>query len=91
MAVQITPRLDFCAARLYGQYSTSRNGKPWPCNSVICMERDSLSLGSFGGLWLFPFGILLFESGFLPRQRKSFSPHRRVGYNLIWFPGVFCV
>jgi Domain of unknown function (DUF4386) len=35
-----------------------RNGKPWPCNSLICMERGLLSPGSFGACGFSPSGFL---------------------------------
>jgi hypothetical protein len=37
-----------CTARISCRYSTNHNGKPWPCNSSICMQRDSVSPGFFG-------------------------------------------
>jgi Domain of unknown function (DUF4386) len=40
--------LSLLRARISCQYSTNRNGRPWPCNSLICMERDSSSPVFFG-------------------------------------------
>jgi len=46
-------------------YWASRNAKPWPCCSSICIATGTLSAGSLA--LAFFFGLLVFKSGFLPR------------------------
>src|SRR5205807_541610 len=39
----------------------------WLWRSSMCTVMDLMSPEYFGGLWLFPLGLLVFRSGFLPR------------------------
>ena len=39
----------------------------WAYCLFVCIVRGSLSTRSSGGVWLFPFGLFVFRSGFLPR------------------------
>ena len=47
--------------------STNRNGMPWVIFFIRLHSQGILINEIFWGLWLFPFGLLVFRSGFLPR------------------------
>ena len=57
----------FFAAANFSACSTRPSATPWACCSFVCILRESLSTRSSGGYGSFPFGLLVFRSGFLPR------------------------
>ena len=57
----------FRGGRTFSACSTRPSATPWACCSFVCIPKESLSTEIFWGVWLFPFGLLVFRSGFLPR------------------------